>query len=64
MNNNLENFIDTEAKSVEQLRAEAAAAEAEVKELQAKLNALKGNKPKKPTKVNEAKLYATPQYDF
>ena len=29
MNNNLENFIDTEAKSVEQLRAEAAAAEAE-----------------------------------
>ena len=37
MNNNLENFIDTEAKSVEQLRAEAAAAEAEVKELQAKL---------------------------
>ena len=64
MNNNLENFIDTEAKSVEQLRAEAAAAEAEVKELQAKLNALKGTKPKKPTKINEAKLYATPQYDF
>ena len=64
MNANIDNFINKEAISIDEIKAQIAAAEAEEKELKAKLKALKGEKPAKERKSNDAKLYGTPQWDF
>ena len=47
MNTNIDNFINSEAVSIETIKAQIAAAEAEEKELKAKLKAIKGEKPTK-----------------
>lgn len=62
MNTNINNFIEAEAKSVDELKAQIAKAEQEAKLLEAQLKALKPTK--KPKTNSEAKLYAQPQYDF
>lgn len=62
MNTNLNNFIDSEAKTVDEIRAQLAAIDIANAELAAKIKEIKGEKPKKSS--GDAKLYATPQYDF
>ena len=75
MNENINNFIENEAKSIEEIKAEIEKAEQEAKALQAELDAiaelLKPEQevitPKRKAKIRTSsttKLYATPQYDF
>lgn len=66
MNTNIDNFIENEAKSVEEIQASIAAAQKEAKAIEAQLKALRkeGKVKAANRKAAEAKLYATPQYDF
>lgn len=66
MNTNINNFIEAEAKSVDEIRAQVEKAEQEAKALKAQIDALKAEKKVKAAnkKSSEAKLYAKPQYDF
>ena len=66
MNINIDNFINEEAKSVEEIQASIAAAQKEAKAIEAQLKALRkeGKVKAANKKAAEAKLYATPQYDF
>lgn len=66
MNQNLNNFIDNEAKSVEEIKAQIAQAKKEEELLKAQIAALKKEKKVKAanSKAAEARLYAIPQYDY
>lgn len=66
MNNNINNFIEAEAKSADEIRAQVEKAEQEAKALKAQIDALKAAKKVSAAnkKISEARLYAKPQYDF
>lgn len=66
MNTNINNFIEAEAKSLEEIKANIEKAEQEAKAIKAQLAALKATNKAKTTnkKTTEAKTYAKPQYDF
>jgi len=64
MNTNIDNFINKEAVTIDEIKAQIAAAEAEEAELKMKLKALKGEKPKKESKSHDAKLFGVPQWGF
>lgn len=63
MNTNIDDFINTEAKSIEEIKAEIEKATAEEAELKAKIAALKVKKvPTKTTKTRQTQIQ--PQYEF
>lgn len=66
MNNNINSFIEAEAKSADEIRAQVEKAEQEAKALKAQIDALKAAKKVSAAnkKISEARLYAKPQYDF
>ena len=63
MNTNIDDFINTEAKSIEEIKAEIEKTTAEEAELKAKIAALKAKKvPTKTTKTRQTQIQ--PQYEF